>query len=59
MCIRDRCPHPGHCSASGPAGPPVSPRRTAHLRGLSSASVPRLSTTTYSGPQLGHPAAGP
>eukprot|EP00969_Alexandrium_andersonii_P042483 1864212-Alexandrium_andersonii.AAC.1 len=52
-------PHPGHCSASGPARPPVSARQTAHQRGLSSASVPRLSTVTYSGPQLGQPAAGP
>eukprot|EP00969_Alexandrium_andersonii_P159136 7030357-Alexandrium_andersonii.AAC.1 len=54
-----RCPHPGHCSASGPAGPPVSPLHTPHLWGLSSGSASRRSATTYSGPQHAQPAAGP
>eukprot|EP00969_Alexandrium_andersonii_P291603 12888629-Alexandrium_andersonii.AAC.1 len=53
-----RCPRPGHCSASGAVGPPVSPRHTLHRCGLSSEPAPRRSTTTYSRPQEGHPAAG-
>eukprot|EP00969_Alexandrium_andersonii_P355844 15445321-Alexandrium_andersonii.AAC.1 len=54
-----RCPRPGHCSASGPAGPPVSPLHTPRRSGLASGPASRRSVATYSGPQHGQPAAGP
>eukprot|EP00969_Alexandrium_andersonii_P205824 9094578-Alexandrium_andersonii.AAC.1 len=55
----NRCPQPGHCSASGAAGPPVSWRQTLQMWGLASILWPRRSARTYSGLQDGHPAAGP